>query len=84
MTQIAVIILLLGGTVDITVHETQSDCTVRELYKANGGPWGGTKIDEAFLNFLETVAGHDTIEIFMKYFTFQCHLSALSYDIFLL
>ncbi|XP_045203777.2 heat shock 70 kDa protein 12A-like [Mercenaria mercenaria] len=55
-----------GGTVDITVHETQSDGTIRELYKANGGPWGGTKIDEAFINFLEDVAGVDTIEVFMK------------------
>ncbi|XP_060577016.1 heat shock 70 kDa protein 12A-like [Ruditapes philippinarum] len=55
-----------GGTVDITVHETQPDGTIRELYKANGGPWGGTKIDEAFQAFLEDVAGVDTMEIFMK------------------
>jgi hypothetical protein len=58
---------LPGGTVDITVHETQADGTIRELYKANGGPWGGTKIDEAFQTFLEDVAGVDTMEIFMKY-----------------
>lgn len=57
-----------GGTVDITVHETLEDGTVKEIYKANGGPWGGTKIDEAFLDFLVDVAGQDTIEIFMKDF----------------
>lgn len=61
------ILILTGGTVDITVHETQADGTVRELYKANGGPWGGTKIDEAFHSFLEDVAGEDVIEIFKKY-----------------
>lgn len=55
-----------GGTVDITIHETQADYTVRELYKANGGPWGGTKIDEAFFKFLQNMAEEDTIEKFMK------------------
>ncbi|XP_045203760.2 heat shock 70 kDa protein 12B-like isoform X2 [Mercenaria mercenaria] len=57
-----------GGTVDITVHETQTDSAVREIYKANGGPWGGTKIDEAFLDFLTDIAGLDTIEIFERDF----------------
>lgn len=55
-----------GGTVDITVHETQRDHTVRELYKANGGPWGGTKIDEAFINFLTDITGADVMEIFQR------------------
>lgn len=53
-----------GGTVDITVHETQTDGTVRERYKANGGPWGGTKIDEAFQNFLSSIAGEETMARF--------------------
>ncbi|XP_060577012.1 heat shock 70 kDa protein 12B-like [Ruditapes philippinarum] len=57
-----------GGTVDITVHETLPDSTVKEIYKANGGPWGGTTIDKAFLNFLIEVAGEDTIEIFERDF----------------
>ena len=42
----------VGGTVDITVHEVQADGNVKELYKANGGPWGGKSINEAFLQFL--------------------------------
>ncbi|XP_053399066.1 heat shock 70 kDa protein 12A-like isoform X2 [Mercenaria mercenaria] len=57
-----------GGTVDITVHETQTDNTVREIYKANGGPWGGTTIDEAFLEFLTNIAGADTIKVFKRDF----------------
>ncbi|XP_045203759.2 heat shock 70 kDa protein 12B-like [Mercenaria mercenaria] len=55
-----------GGTVDITIHETQRDHTVRELYKANGGPWGGTKIDEAFINFLTDITGPDVMEMFQR------------------
>ena len=43
---------LAGGTVDITVHEVQADGNVKELYKANGGPWGGKSVNEAFLQFL--------------------------------
>ena len=38
-----------GGTVDITVHEM---CTqggkLKELFKATGGPFGSTTVDEAF------------------------------------
>ena len=41
-----------GGTVDITVHEVLDDGNVRELYKANGGPWGGKSVNDAFLHFL--------------------------------
>lgn len=55
-----------GGTVDITVHETQRDHTVRELYKANGGAWGGTRVDESFTNFLTDIAGPDVMEIFQR------------------
>ena len=28
------------------------DGNVRELYKANGGPWGGAKVNDAFINLL--------------------------------
>ena len=27
------------------------DGRVRELYKATGGAWGGTKVDEAFVSY---------------------------------
>jgi len=59
-------VCITGGTVDITVHETQSDGSVRELYKANGGPWGGTKIDEQFLNFFTDIAGADVMQEFER------------------
>ena len=46
-----------GGTVDITVHETLADGTVKEVHKANGGPWGGTSVDATFMDFLENMVG---------------------------
>ena len=49
---------------DITVHETQRDHTVRELFKANGGPWGGTKVDEAFHKFLAEISSDETLKQF--------------------
>ena len=54
-----------GGTVDITVHEVSRDCTIKELYKANGGPWGGTNIDDAFTVFLGKVTGPDVFQQFI-------------------
>ncbi|XP_052788875.1 heat shock 70 kDa protein 12A-like isoform X2 [Mya arenaria] len=53
-----------GGTVDITVHEVGPSGDLKELHKASGGAWGGTKVDEAFMNFLGQLAGPDVIERF--------------------
>ncbi|KAK3600519.1 hypothetical protein CHS0354_028719 [Potamilus streckersoni] len=49
-----------GGTVDITVHEVLHNGHLRELFKANGGPWGGTTVDEAYKEFLERLCGQKT------------------------
>lgn len=53
-----------GGTVDITVHEVQSNGSLKELYKANGGNWGGTYIDAAFRRFLADIVGNDVMDNF--------------------
>lgn len=42
------LVCFLGGTADITIHQKQSDGTLKELHRPTGGPWGGTKVDEAF------------------------------------
>ncbi|WAQ95250.1 HS12A-like protein, partial [Mya arenaria] len=47
----------LCGTVDITVHEVLANGGLRELHKASGGAWGGTKVDEAYEKFLDEVTG---------------------------
>jgi len=43
--------------VDITVHEVTEIGGLRELHKASGGAWGGTKVDEAYEKFLEEITG---------------------------
>ncbi|OWF53938.1 Heat shock 70 kDa protein 12A [Mizuhopecten yessoensis] len=55
-----------GGTIDITVHEVKPGGTLRELYKANGGDWGGTKVDEEFERLLSDLLGPNTFETFKK------------------
>ncbi|XP_033724910.1 heat shock 70 kDa protein 12B-like [Pecten maximus] len=46
-----------GGTIDITVHEVLKGGLLKEIHSANGGSWGGTKVDEAFEDMLETIVG---------------------------
>lgn len=53
-----------GGTIDITVHEVQENETLKELHKANGGDWGGTKVDESFKSLLADIVGNDVMEAF--------------------
>ncbi|XP_052792804.1 heat shock 70 kDa protein 12B-like [Mya arenaria] len=50
-----------GGTIDITVHGVLRSMEVKELYKASGGAWGGTKVDEAFKGFINDIAGFDAM-----------------------
>lgn len=33
------------------------DHHLKELYKPNGGTWGGTMVDEAYFKFLSTLTG---------------------------
>ncbi|XP_045210214.2 heat shock 70 kDa protein 12A-like [Mercenaria mercenaria] len=53
-----------GGTVDITVHEIMPNGILREIHKATGGDWGGTKVDQAFENFLCEITGEGVLEKF--------------------
>ena len=50
-----------GGTIDITAHEIQRDGSVKELLAASGGAWGGTKVDEGFINLLMKILGREFI-----------------------
>ncbi|XP_069102440.1 heat shock 70 kDa protein 12B-like isoform X2 [Argopecten irradians] len=53
-----------GGTIDITVHEVASGGSLKEIYEANGGDWGGTKVDESFENLLKTIVGEPAFSHF--------------------
>ncbi|KAH3736877.1 hypothetical protein DPMN_043452 [Dreissena polymorpha] len=55
-----------GGTIDITVHEICDGGHLKELYKATGGAWGGTVVDNAFLDFIETLIGKDMLMRFKE------------------
>ncbi|XP_060559105.1 heat shock 70 kDa protein 12A-like [Ruditapes philippinarum] len=53
-----------GGTIDIIVHEVCTDGTLREIYQANGGNWGGTTVDNAFQDFLTRIVGRNVMKRF--------------------
>ena len=65
------IIIILGGTVDITCHEIISPAAVKEVVPPSGGPWGGIKIDAKFVAFLEKIFGKDVIQKFSTDFPQQ-------------
>ncbi|XP_060583162.1 heat shock 70 kDa protein 12B-like [Ruditapes philippinarum] len=55
----------LGGSfVDISVHEKQIDGSVKEIHKPSGGSFGGTQIDDNFLQWLTKLFGKSTMENF--------------------
>jgi hypothetical protein len=55
------ILLHLGGTVDVTAHQIMPDGILKEIHQATGGDWGGTKVDQAFENFLCEITGKNDI-----------------------
>ncbi|KAG8513424.1 Heat shock 70 kDa protein 12B, partial [Galemys pyrenaicus] len=56
-----------GGTVDLTVHQLeQPHGTLKELYKASGGPYGAVGVDLAFEALLGRIFGEDFIATFKR------------------
>lgn len=51
--------LIVGGTIDITAHEVLEDGHVRELIKATGGNWGGSRVDEEYMDFIKSIIGEE-------------------------
>ena len=51
---------------DITAHEILPGEVIRELHAASGGPWGGTKVDERFIQFMKDILGARFIESYQK------------------
>ncbi|CAC5403690.1 unnamed protein product [Mytilus coruscus] len=56
------VIDLGGGTADITVHQQQHDETLEEVVPPSGGPWGGTSVDNAYIEFLKDLFGAEVVE----------------------
>ncbi|XP_052780054.1 heat shock 70 kDa protein 12A-like isoform X2 [Mya arenaria] len=55
-----------GGTVDFAVQEVAENGSMNNIYKASGGDWGGTKVEEAYVKFLEDIIGKDSIDEFKR------------------
>ncbi|OWF41867.1 Heat shock 70 kDa protein 12B [Mizuhopecten yessoensis] len=55
-----------GGTVDVTVHQVTGDDTLKELFKASGGAWGGTRVDQAFQALLKNVVTETCFDAFCR------------------
>lgn len=51
--------MIVGGTIDITAHEVLEDGHVRELIKATGGNWGGSRVDEEYMDFIKSIIGEE-------------------------
>ncbi|XP_060570470.1 heat shock 70 kDa protein 12B-like [Ruditapes philippinarum] len=58
------LVLDAGETVDITVHKVTHRGNFEELHKASSGAWVGTKVDEAFEEFLTSIFGPVVISKF--------------------
>jgi len=41
----------------VSVHAKNFDGTLKELHRPSGGPWGGTKVDDIFIAWLEEIFG---------------------------
>ncbi|XP_060595104.1 heat shock 70 kDa protein 12B-like, partial [Ruditapes philippinarum] len=54
------------GTGDISVHEKQIDGSLKEIHKPSGGSFGGTQVDDNFLQWLTKLFGKFTMETFKE------------------
>lgn len=51
-----------GGTFDVSVHEVINENHLRELCSPSGGPYGGTTVNEYFLEILTEIVGPDVMQ----------------------
>lgn len=49
---------------DISVQEVQAGGYIKHIHRANGGPWGGTRVDNNFLEWLANIFGTDSLNRF--------------------
>lgn len=51
---------------DIAVHQISPNNRIHELHPANGGDWGGTRVDMEFKEVLVDIVGKEVFEKFQK------------------
>lgn len=59
---------MIGKTVDISIYQKQSNGTYKELHRPTSGPWGGTKVDEAFDQMIIKIVGASCFQKFKNDF----------------
>ncbi|XP_062571659.1 uncharacterized protein LOC134233692 [Saccostrea cucullata] len=52
-----------GGTADLTAMEVALDGSLKQLFRACGGDWGGNKVNDNFVKLLGELFGHSVIDI---------------------
>lgn len=57
-------VVCLKGNTNISIYQKQSDGTNKELNKPTVGPWGGTKVDEAFNEMITNIVGPKCLQKF--------------------
>ncbi|KAK3097633.1 hypothetical protein FSP39_011566 [Pinctada imbricata] len=65
------VIDLGGGTVDIALHQKLENGRIKELYQASGGPYGGTAVDEVYIQLLTRAFGGPMMYQFRKENTYD-------------
>jgi molecular chaperone DnaK (HSP70) len=60
------LLIFIGGTADITVHEKISNGHLKELCHASGGNCGGTSIDNAFIQMVVKILGAPMITLLQQ------------------
>ncbi|XP_076077084.1 heat shock 70 kDa protein 12B-like [Mytilus galloprovincialis] len=61
-----VVVDLGGGTADIAVHEKIEGNKLKEIHRSTGSNCGGTSVDAAFLQFMDTTFGKPVLETMKK------------------
>lgn len=64
--------MVLGGTANISVHERLTNGHLTEVYKANGGPYGGRYVDRKFLEFVSELFGQEGFNEFKHCKIYSC------------
>lgn len=58
---------MIGGTIDITAHQVMEDSKIKELIKATGGSWGGTRVDGEYIDFIKCLIGETATQEINQY-----------------
>lgn len=65
-SNVIALLVLIGGTLDVTVHQLLETGAIREIYKATGGGSGGQNVNRQFRALLESIFTKRLIENYAR------------------